>query len=234
MDEFAVDPFGEDEDDGLSVSADFATRMGDVQRAAAAAQAKQDQYWASQLQAATQRLQQQQITPSLAERLFSLSAAFAQPSRVKGFAGTMGNVMPVLASQLGEQREARIAHDQQIEALRAKYMEQQFAGQQRGFANQIAALKAGAQASKPPKQRTGFNPVTGRLYDLDTGSEIPLGTASGGAADIQTKTIGGTTYYGVGGKWFDNLDEAMKAGGPTQPASDGFPSGNPLDPNLGR
>lgn len=227
---------GDEEEDGF-LPADIAAQLRAIQERVAKSQAEQDRVRQQDLQMATERLRQKQYGPTLAERLFGLSAAFAQPSRTKGFAGVMGNVAPVLAQSFGAARQGKDAQAAELEALRAKYLDEGYAAEQRGFANEISALKGAAAASKPVKPRLGIDPLGRGVVNLDTAEIVPFGAAGGGGlptAKSQAEYDAlppGAEYLAPDGS------RRRKGGGQTgSPPSGGFrniPSGNPLDPYLG-
>ena len=168
------------------------------------------------LQQGIEALKQRRYGPSLAEQMFALSGAFATPTR-GGFGGVMSNVMPVLGQMAAARREGQMSREDKLLALQRQYALDESGADVDAAKNQIAALRVAAQMSKPAKQRTGFNPQTGRLYDMDTGQEIPLSSAPGGSAPsggVPTKTIGGKTYYFYDGGWDDEPPAGM-TGGPT-------------------
>lgn len=119
-----------------------------------------------------QQLEERRTGPSTSERLFQLSAALARPTSVRGFSGVLNNVMPVLQEQA---KAAREGEEGRAEALNALQMAQMKGAQ--GLAAQdmdteLALLKLTAAANKPQRRRTGFNPLTGRLEDMDTGELV--------------------------------------------------------------
>lgn len=137
------------------------------------------------LQQATEELKQRRYGPSLAEQLFALSGAFATPTR-GGFGGVMSNVMPVLGQMAAARREGQQTREDKLMALQRQYMMDEAGADVDAAKNQIAALRVAAQMSKQPKARTGFNPVSGRLYNLDTGQEVPLGEAGDNIPTVAT------------------------------------------------
>lgn len=134
-----------------------------------AKQAKQRQQAFEQGQ---QYIAQAYAGPSVSQQLFALSKALLSPKPYRGFAGTMANVSSALSDVAKTREEAsrkralaemelkssfdKNATDDYYEALKLRY--------------QIG--KAQQDAAKPQKQRTGFNPVTGQLVDMDTGLPV--------------------------------------------------------------
>ncbi len=119
------------------------------------------------------QLEQRRVGPSTSEQLFELSAALARPTTVRGFSGVLNNVMPVLQQQARATREGA---EGRTEALNALQMAQRKAAL--GLADtevdtELQLAELAAKADKPPaKPRTGFNPLTGRLVNMDTGEPI--------------------------------------------------------------
>lgn len=134
-----------------------------------AKQAKQRQQAFEQGQ---QYIAQAYAGPSVSQQLFALSKALLSPKPYRGFAGTMANVSSALSDVAKTREEAsrkramaemelknsfdKGSEDDYYEALKLRY--------------QIG--KAQQDAAKPQKQRTGFNPVTGQLVDMDTGLPV--------------------------------------------------------------
>ena len=81
-----------------------------ISQAILANAAKQQQYYDN---LATE-IKQRRYGPSETEKLLALSAAFFKPTKVRGFSGAMGNVMPVL-QKFGELR--RTGEEERQEAL---------------------------------------------------------------------------------------------------------------------
>ncbi len=119
------------------------------------------------------QLEQRRVGPSTSEQLFELSAALARPTTVRGFSGVLNNVMPVLQQQARATREGA---EGRTEALNALQMAQRKAAL--GLADtevdtELQLAELAAKANKPPaKPRTGFNPLTGRLVNMDTGEPV--------------------------------------------------------------
>lgn len=127
---------------------------------------------------AAAELERRRYGPSRAEQLFALSAAFAQPRQYKGFGGTMANVMPVLAQTMGAQRRGEAEKQDALMALQEQQMSSDMEGQLAALKSKYQLLGLEEKATRPAKRRTGFNPVTGRIQDLDTGEEITTSSPS--------------------------------------------------------
>ena len=107
--------------------------------------------------------------PSTSERLYQLGAALMAPTSVRGFSGTMNNVLPVLQQQAQASREGT---ENRAEAL-SKLEQAQLAARQGLLGQELNTQVALARiAAAKGKRRTGFNPVTGELVDLDTNQPI--------------------------------------------------------------
>lgn len=83
-----------------------------ISQAILANAAKQQQYYDN----LANEIKQRRYGPSETEKLLALSAAFFQPTTVRGFSGTMSNVLPVL-QKFGEMR--RTGEEERAEALQA-------------------------------------------------------------------------------------------------------------------
>jgi hypothetical protein len=122
----------------------------------------------------TKQLEARRAGPSTAEQLFQLSAALAAPTTVRGFSGVLNNVMPVLQQQAQARREGATSREDALTALQLQQMKSQqgLTGQEVAYRTALARL-----AGVNQKPRTGFNPVTGTLTDMNTGS--PISNSSG-------------------------------------------------------
>lgn len=110
--------------------------------------------------------------PSQSQTLFALSRALLAPRRYKGFAGTLQNVTQALGG-LGEAREeASQKRNEALARLQESYGER--VEQAGTMSDKIRAdmLRAQIEAQAPKKVRTGFNPITGTLVDMDSGLPV--------------------------------------------------------------
>lgn len=119
-----------------------------------------------------QYIAQSYAGPSLSQQLFALSKALLSPKPYRGFAGTLANVSTALSDIAKTQQEAK-----QKRALAEMELKSSFAKQSGDDYYDALKLryqigKAEQDAAKPQKQRTGFNPVTGQLIDMDTGLPV--------------------------------------------------------------
>lgn len=89
-------------------------------------------------------IKQRRYGPSTSEKLFALSAAFAAPTDVRGFSGTMSNVLPVL-QKFGELK--RTGEEKRTEALQA-LAKQRMALAQGDIKNALLLQKMQAEYAK--------------------------------------------------------------------------------------
>ena len=194
---------------------DLTSQLAVLQREQADAQERARKVRQQQLQQATETIKARRYGPSRAEQLFALSAALAQPVR-GGWGQVWSNVAPVLAQNAAARREGAQTREDKLLDLQQKYALGQIEDEQAGIRDRVSMLRATASALKPARQRTGFNPQTGRLYDLDTGAEIPLQT-TGGADGIPTVSSPDEAMKLPRGTRFRTPDGRIKiaTGGPT-------------------
>lgn len=119
-----------------------------------------------------QLIQQMYGGPSSSERLWALSQALLSPKPYKGFGGTLYNVTRSLGEMRGEQETADRRRSEALLRLRQSYTGAEDEAATGALDRELEFLKARYAANKPGKQRTGFNPITGDLTDLDTGLPI--------------------------------------------------------------
>lgn len=148
---------------------DYRVGIGQLQREMVDAQKRASMIRKQQLAAATEALRTRRMGPSTAEQLFALSAAFASPSRVRGFAGVMGNVMPVLGQMAAAQRTGTTEREDKLRELQTAYQNEEISGEQGSIAQRLALLKA---AMAGTKIRSAIDPTTGLVKNLDTGEAI--------------------------------------------------------------
>ena len=122
------------------------------------------------------QLAERRTGPSTSEQLFELSAALARPTTVRGFSGVLNNVMPVLQQQAKASREGK---ENRMEALNALQMAQRKAALGLADTEVDTEVSLAKLLAKPAaKPRTGFNPLTGRLMNMDTGEPIAAPAAA--------------------------------------------------------
>jgi hypothetical protein len=125
-----------------------------------------------QFESGQQRINEMYAGPSTSSQLFALSRALLAPRKFKGFAGTMQNVSNALG-QIGEQREmAQMKRAEALARLQESYQTGEFEGKMDILKARRDALRAELEAEQPAKRRTGFNPITGALVDMETNEPI--------------------------------------------------------------
>lgn len=147
----------------------FFQRMYQKQRAAAQ---QQEQSAKQMFEQARERLARRYAGPGQAEQLFALSRAMLAPRKVPGFRGFLGQVMGAFGDIEAAEREAAQTREDKLAELQAQYQQgaaSRAAGQQRAT---LDLMRAYASMNKPEKTRTGFNPITGVLTDMDTGEPV--------------------------------------------------------------
>lgn len=114
--------------------------------------------------------------PSSSEQLFALSSALLSPMQYRGLAGTLSNVVPVLGGISQARRGAEDEREQALMKLRAGYTdatsESEAARIKAERASLLDLMKVYGPLAKPKGRKTGFNPLTGRLTDMDTGVPV--------------------------------------------------------------
>lgn len=168
------------------------TESEQIEREASAARKQQ-------FEQAAQSLQAQRAGLSRQEKLFALSSALLSPTALPGFKGVMGNVAPALMEMATIQRKAAQDRQSQLAALQQQYTGQQFDDRRAGVKSRMDLLKMAADMSKPEKMRSGFNPITGELVNMDTGEQIkPSGVPVG-----TVKVWRGKQYRFMGGDQYE-------------------------------
>jgi hypothetical protein len=165
----AVDPNAVEGGDGGSGADSLAVPAGvgnDLQRQFLQHQQRVDDERKRQFEAAQQQLQQQRMGPSLSERLYALSAAFASPTQTRGFGGMMANVMPVLGKGAEAERLAEESRAQQLLALRQKYSTDQLTDEGSALTLRLKLAQLAAAQAKRGGTKYQINPVTGARMAL--------------------------------------------------------------------
>lgn len=152
-----------------------------------------------QFEQGVQSLQAQRSGLSRQEKLFALSSALLSPTALPGFKGVMGNIAPTLMQMATVQRRAGQDREAELAKLQQQYSNDQFAGRRGGIKSRMDLLKMASDMSKPEKPRSGFNPITGELVNMDTGEQIK----SAGPAVGTTKVWRGKQYRFMGGDQYD-------------------------------
>ena len=118
------------------------------------------------------RIMEKYSGPSQSEQLFALSRAMLSPRKVPGFKGFLGNVVGTLGDNATAMQQAQRAREEQLFALQQQYQQ---GAAEREAARPRTALelaKTYADVTAPAKRRTGFNPVTGDLVDMETNQPV--------------------------------------------------------------
>lgn len=114
--------------------------------------------------------------PTTSQQLAALSQALLAPRRMRGFAGTLANVMPAITEPAALRAAAEEKRAEAAQRLRQQYASDTDTAMLAGLEAEGAALepliRTYGSLAKPSKQRTGFNPITGALTDLDTGLPV--------------------------------------------------------------
>ena len=170
------EPEADDEDLGAG-DVDF-TKLSDpaafnqLYRQSLAQQAEYERTAAQRFAEAKARLEEKYRGPDTAEQLFSLARALVAPRDAPGFAGTIGQIAGSFEEVEKAKREADVARAEQLAALQAQYDQGRFQRAGAGQKTLTDLLGAYSKINKPVKARTGFNPITGRLVDMDSGLPV--------------------------------------------------------------
>jgi len=114
------------------------------------------------------RIKERYRGPTQSEQLFMLSKALLAPRKYTGIGGTIGKISGAFSDISEAEKKARDARDAQLAAFQDQYM-----GTTGGYAVDRAktaadVFKVAVPLLKPKTRRTGFNPLTGDLTDMDT------------------------------------------------------------------
>lgn len=137
-----------------------------------AAVAQQEASAKQMFEMAKQRLQQRYAGPTRSDQMLALSSAMLSPRKVPGFAGFAGRIFGTFNDISAAERQAAQQREDQLLALQQQYQTgnaARAAAQQKGT---LDLLRTYGAVNKPVKPRTGFNPITGELTDMDTGQLI--------------------------------------------------------------
>jgi len=117
-----------------------------------------------------EQLKAKRYGPSRAEQLFALSAAFAAPTRTRGFAGVMGNVMPVFQQFERSKREAEAARAEDMQKLQLARM----GASKTELSNALALQRLQAQYAKAGEAKLDALPGGGYQKRPGTGGAPPF------------------------------------------------------------
>lgn len=136
----------------------------DVQQYYAGAQKAEEDRFAKQREA----IQSMYGGPSTSQMLFAMSRALLAPRQFTGFGGTMGKIAGAFGD-IDQQRQT--AEQKRAEALLA--LENSYGSRMSDMGGErIKSRIELAKLNEPAKRRTGFDPVTGTLKDMDTGLPV--------------------------------------------------------------
>ena len=120
----------------------------------------------------------QRVGPSSSEQLFALAAAIGKPMVNPSFGGVMSNVGATMGDISRATREAQVSRADALARLEQSMVSgtqaaqlAELEGRRKTLQAQAPILAAQMRAANKP-QRTGFNPLTGTLTDMDTGLPI--------------------------------------------------------------
>lgn len=178
--EFSSTGGGALSDMSAGASPDIMSQIQELQQQNLAVQRQRADYRQQLFEQGRAALEARRTGPSRAEQLFALSAAFAAPQRYRGFGGMIANVAPTLAGIAGATRNAQEDYTDRLQKLQQQYMTGELEDKSSDLDSQRKLLEIRARLGKPAKVRTGFNPVTGELVNMDTNE--PISGGGGGAS----------------------------------------------------
>lgn len=162
----------EDSPEGALGAAPTADDWRSLYARSTALQEQQTALRRKQFEQGQQFIQQQYQGPSRAQTLMALSQALLAPRPYGGFAGTLHNVTQGLGGILEKRDAAERNRAEALARLQQSYQTGEMEGAETALDRELQMLQARSAANKPAKLRSGFNPVTGDLVDLDTGLPI--------------------------------------------------------------
>lgn len=133
----------------------------------------------AQYEQATAELEKRRFGPSRSEQLFQLAAAIGKPTYDRSFGSIMANVTPTFAEIEKANRIAAEERSAAAQALRDKYLSgvqdmrfKVLQEEQDAARALVPIVTAQMRAEAPAKVRTGFNPITGELTNMETGEPV--------------------------------------------------------------
>jgi len=117
------------------------------------------------------QLEERRAGPSASERLYQLGAAMMAPTTVRGFSGTMGNILPVLQQQAQSRREEGTRREDALNALQLQQLTAQEGLTDRELKTRIVMAKLQAADGKPTYQVV---PPGGSLVNTKELANLPL------------------------------------------------------------
>lgn len=140
---------------------------------------------ADRYKAAEEAIKQQRFgAPTTSQQLAALSQALLAPRRMRGFAGTLANVMPAITGPADLQAAAETKREAALRQLREQYATAADASAVGTAAAKREALGKVLPLMKPGSRRTALSASSDRVIDLDTGEEVvPLSSVPQAAID---------------------------------------------------
>ena len=121
------------------------------------------------LQNATAALETRQFGPSTADKLYAISAALLSPTRHRGFAGMMSNLVPAMQQISSATRQGAQAKTDALQQLRERYMEAGLEDEQSTIKSRIDLIKA---ARSTNGMQVASDPM-GNRFNTKTGFDVP-------------------------------------------------------------
>jgi hypothetical protein len=180
--------------DFAKLRTDPAAVLGDVYKQQMAAQRAEEIAAKDRYEAARARIEARNQGPSTSEQLFAISQALLAPRKYRGIAGTIGKLSGAFGDISEAQRKATMSREDQLAQLQEAYMGETAKFGTRRAQTAADLVELGKGFAKPA--RTGFNPVTGQLLDMDTGAPVgPTGQAPSASKVGTLETRGGVEGY---------------------------------------
>ncbi len=217
----------EDEDDlGVEMPDDLNKQLLAVMGSLSGARKRESQLRQQQLQQATEALKQRRYGPSMAEQMFALSSAFAQPVQRRGLGSVLGNVMPVLGAGATAARTGQTAQADDLRALQDKYALGEIGGERGSVEDQFKMLEMGIKMRPKVEKPVVLADSLGRgviTFDRGSGKASLVRTPEGGS-DLPTPKTREEMLKLPPGTPFKAPDGSLKVtpGGPTASQSGDF------------
>lgn len=157
----ALDATDQDTSSGFAVGPK-ADEYADWEAKQAALAQRQSQLRRQQFEEGKRYIEEAYRGPSASEQLMAISQALLAPRRYRGFAGTMSKLSTGFGGIQEAQRKAEQQRAQALMQLQNQYQTGELGAEGDALKNQLAVIKARAQAQKPQWART-VNPDTGEV-----------------------------------------------------------------------
>lgn len=157
--------------------------------------------------------------PSRTEQLFQLASAIAKPTLTRSFGAIMGNIAPALADATKANREAEMARQDALDALKRQYLLEGRQGELAKIAAEQKVLGTAAPliaASMKPGPRT-WSEKGQRFVTEDNPMPTDITATIGGTVGANGKMTGGrrAVQYTDGNFYVANPDGSMYVYSPT-------------------